>query len=195
MIIGISGKAGHGKNSLADMIVAALIHDFNITLNMNSFAYPLKKSAGYLFFNDEQIEELNHNFYSNEVKSLRNEKLNMTFGEFLQKFGTEVGRAIHPHFWVIKFMEEIDPDNITIVTDVRFPNEVKAIEDAGGIVLRVNRPGWIEPGRDANHPSETALDDHLFEAEFIAHDLSQLKAQFEMYFPHLEKLLYDRERS
>lgn len=42
-----------------------------------------------------------------------------------------------------------------IITDVRFPNEVKAIKDRGGIVIRIERP---EIGWTGDHESETALD-------------------------------------
>ena len=54
-----------------------------------------------------------------------------------------------------------------IITDVRFPNEAKAIKDKGGIVIRVNRTYYTEDkkyiiGYDPfeTHPSETALDDY-----------------------------------
>jgi len=68
-----------------------------------------------------------------------------------------------------------------IITDVRFPDEVKAIEDRGGVVIRVNRlqedklaielyaknhpigGKMLETYNKFNHPSETALDSHPFE--------------------------------
>ena len=43
-----------------------------------------------------------------------------------------------------------------IITDVRFPNEVKAIKDKSGIIIRVNRGD----GNTGDHPSETALDNY-----------------------------------
>jgi len=60
-----------------------------------------------------------------------------------------------------------------IITDLRFPNELKAVKDKGGITIRVNRdalgigsngeligqtPIFMNP-----HPSETALDDAEFD--------------------------------
>ena len=48
-----------------------------------------------------------------------------------------------------------------IITDTRFPNEAEAIKKAGGIVIRVNRPG-VQPINP--HPSETSLDDWGFDA-------------------------------
>lgn len=73
----------------------------------------------------------------------------------LQLLGTEAGREIiHPNIWVNALMSEYkpvdrrtiqDPDdsNISlpnwIITDMRFPNEVKAVKDKGGITIRINR--------------------------------------------------------
>lgn len=46
-----------------------------------------------------------------------------------------------------------------IITDMRFPNEMKAIKDRGGITIRIERLG--QPVN--NHPSETSLDDATFD--------------------------------
>lgn len=43
-----------------------------------------------------------------------------------------------------------------IITDVRFPLDVKAVRDRGGIVIRINRVGLIE----GTHESEVALDNY-----------------------------------
>ena len=74
--------------------------------------------------------------------------------------------------------EDIYPN--WIITDVRFPNEVEAIEKRGGFVIRVNRK-WnpcycghttvCECLPMDEHESETALDDHSFE-EVINNDSS-----------------------
>ena len=42
---------------------------------------------------------------------------------------------------------------IAIIADCRFPNEVKAVQDAGGIVIKL----MLNP-HNSNHASETALD-------------------------------------
>lgn len=50
-----------------------------------------------------------------------------------------------------------------IITDVRFPNEVEAIKDRGGIIIRVNREDNTGQGKLNPHTSETALDDYEFD--------------------------------
>jgi hypothetical protein len=64
----------------------------------------------------------------------------------------------------------VDPGTqvLWIVTDSRFPNEVESIENSGGNVVRIERPGFlIRDGRDNNHISETALDNHCFKNKII----------------------------
>ena len=51
-----------------------------------------------------------------------------------------------------------------IITDMRFPNELQAVKDRGGICIRVNR--LLSEGNRAYteiHPSETALDNATFD--------------------------------
>ena len=72
-----------------------------------------------------------------------------------------------------------------IITDMRFPNELKAVKDRGGISIRVNRQkqcgscentftskgdcpycgsgNWVYGYIDDTHESETALDNHNFD--------------------------------
>ncbi len=64
------------------------------------------------------------------------------------------------------FSWELPPPN-WIITDVRFPNEAKAIKDRGGIMLRVNRQTETDRFPRNEHPSETALDDYKFDATII----------------------------
>lgn len=58
-----------------------------------------------------------------------------------------------------------------IITDVRFPNEVKAIKDRDGIIIRVNRFGMID---NSTHESETTLDNYK-EFDFIIDNNSNIE--------------------
>lgn len=61
-----------------------------------------------------------------------------------------------------------------IITDVRFPNEFDAIKAKGGLIVRVNRPGYDTSM--VAHPSETALDGHDFDVVIENNgDLDDLK--------------------
>ena len=74
----------------------------------------------------------------------------------LQNFGTESIRALDPGFWIriaLKKAEEVGGP--VVFTDVRFPNEAEAIRRYGGILVRVERPGY---GAVNDHASESALE-------------------------------------
>jgi hypothetical protein len=59
----------------------------------------------------------------------------------------------------IEYFKEV-PHPDWVITDVRFPNEAKAIKRVGGIIVRINRPDH-SPIND--HPSEIGLDDWKFD--------------------------------
>lgn len=108
----------------------------------------------------------------------------MTVRQFLQELGTDACRnGLHENAWVNALMadyvcdccNQYPCDTINhkdtgqdigyqypnwIITDTRFPNEAQAIKDAGGIVIRVDRPGVKAVNA---HPSETGLDDWAFD--------------------------------
>lgn len=65
---------------------------------------------------------------------------------FLQRLGTEGGREVlGEDIWVDKSFEgEVIPalnaGSSVVVTDMRFPNEIRRVREAGGEVWRVDRP-------------------------------------------------------
>lgn len=83
----------------------------------------------------------------------------MTARQFMQFFGTDVMRKMYEPIWVNACIKKIQQEQsgLAIIADVRFPNEAKAIEQAGGKVVRLTR----EVHED-NHSSEVALDDYPF---------------------------------
>lgn len=137
----------------------------------------------------------------------------MTPRLLLQLLGTQCGREIiHPNIWVNSLFNDYIPDlsgysdRMTkedmkelypkwIITDVRFPNEVKVIKENGGIVIRINRPciscGQVnfhkmDCGYNTSHESETALDnytgfDHvIFNGSSIDDLINTLKSVLEL---------------
>lgn len=159
-----------------------------------SFAYKLKKMIAVLL--DVSIHELEDREFKNFPLSNFGGK---TPREMMQSIGTEWGRKlVYENIWASALINSWKPDAVQLhllqptgdemkpnwlVTDVRFPNEVKAIQDAGGIVIRVDRPTelrypdlwedfqaseydvWDDYLKSINrlgevyHPSECALDE------------------------------------
>ncbi len=81
----------------------------------------------------------------------------MTAREFLQYFGTNVCRKIKDDIWVESCIGRMltSGTELAIVPDIRFPNEVESIQQAGGKVIRLTR----SPHEDS-HSSEIALDNY-----------------------------------
>jgi len=82
-------------------------------------------------------------------------------------------RGIHPNIFVNALLNKLDPKKSYVITDVRFPNEAKAIKAKGGTILRIERSlkertngNSIETSKLA-HPSETALDSYKFDKTII----------------------------
>lgn len=88
----------------------------------------------------------------------------ITVREYLQLFGTEVGREVFGDtFWVD---QALAPDldhtgRLIIVTDCRFPNEATRVKELGGLVVRVTNG----PLNTEGHASEQVLDADLIDFE------------------------------
>lgn len=83
----------------------------------------------------------------------------MTAREFMQFFATQIMRKIWQPIWINSCLNKIisEQSKLAVICDVRFPDEVSAIESVGGSVIRLTRNIYED-----NHCSETALDDYPF---------------------------------
>lgn len=156
-LIGISGKIGAGKDLTGAMLMQSGSAD-GYLFRIKKFADTLKACAA-LILNCDVSKFEDHTFKSTPLGGNWGR---LTPREFLQKFGTEVGRQIHPDVWVNSLFEGLGPYDHRIITDVRFPNEADAIKRNGGVNIRVIRDIGTT-GDIATHASETALDDYPFD--------------------------------
>jgi hypothetical protein len=155
MIIGFVGFIGSGKDTAADYLVN--FHEFR----RDSFANTLKDAVAAVFGWDRVLLEgrtKEAREWREQVDTWWAERLNMpklTPRWVLQHWGTEVCRnAFHDDIWIASLENKMrkTTDNI-VISDVRFPNEIKAIHNAGGIVVRVKRgedPEWYDAAISVN---------------------------------------------
>jgi hypothetical protein len=155
MIIGFVGFIGSGKDTAADYLVN--FHEFR----RDSFANTLKDAVAAVFGWDRVLLEgrtKEAREWREQVDTWWAERLNMpklTPRWVLQYWGTEVCRTgFHDDIWIASVENKMRKtgDNI-VISDVRFPNEIKAIHNAGGIVVRVKRgadPEWYDAAVSAN---------------------------------------------
>ena len=133
----------------------------------DSFANTLKDAVANVFGWDRTLLEgrtAEARAWREEVDTWWAERLNMsnlTPRWILQYWGTEVCRhGFHDDIWIASVENKMrkTADNI-VISDVRFPNEIRAIHNAGGIVVRVQRgvmPHWYDVAIQANKGSESA---------------------------------------
>lgn len=153
-IIGISGAAGSGKDTLAEMIKEDGWERF-------AYADALKKICiEYLGLSYNDV-------YTQEGKMKFNDFWGMTNREILQKVGTDAFRnGFHRDTWIkiaeLKLKEMLRAGKKIIVTDVRFDNEAKLIESLGGCVLRIERNLTSDlSNKEQAHASEKGIDENL----------------------------------
>ncbi len=96
------------------------------------------------------------------------ERQELTPRDLLIRLATDLGRnSIHPNIWVLATQREISKhlaaDCFVLVPDIRFENEVQALQDLGGLVLRVNRKLLNTEAAIHTNESETQLDNFPFD--------------------------------
>jgi hypothetical protein len=162
MIIGIAGFQGSGKDTIADYLQN--IYGFK----RDSFAATLKDAVAAVFGWDRELLEgrtTESRAWREQVDPWWANRLNMpdlTPRLVLQKWGTEVARkSWHDDTWIASLENKLArAHNDIVITDVRFPNEIRAVRDAGGIVIRVVRgpePDWFESAIAANQQVQSAV--------------------------------------
>lgn len=168
MILGLSGYARTGKDSVADVLTNEFgftrlafadklresLYALNPTITWD-YAYGLKYGAKSVNTVKAAVDELGWD-------GIKKTGWGKAARELLQRFGTEVGRDIlGGNIWVDAAFKSIEEGKKYVFTDCRFSNEATAIQSQlTGQVWRINRPG-VGPIND--HVSEIGLDDYNFD--------------------------------
>lgn len=151
MILGICGFAGSGKTTVSNIMVE------NHGYNQIAFADTLKDLTAIMFgwprdlLEGDTPESRLFRETPDKFWSARLER-SVTPRWALQTIGTESGRkSIHENIWIFCTEAKIRDYENVIISDTRFPNEIKFIRDKGGYIIRVVRgpePKWYETAYD-----------------------------------------------
>ena len=120
----------------------------------------------------------------------------------LQSLGTDKVRTNQPNYWVgvvVGFLAAIEPSgdfDVAIIPDARFENEVEITMNnlTPSYCVRIERKNadgtpWLNPlltPEQAAHPSETSLDDYVF--DYVVHNDEGLELLKESAHTLLEDL-------
>lgn len=174
-LVGMIGYARSGKDTVAARLAAHRFARFAFADKLREAVLALNPIVEWLpsFYTDGSPEPVR----LSEIVAADGWEKAKEYPEVrrvLQHYGMAV-RAIDEDFWVRPVMTAIASAGAAVITDVRFPNEAIAVRRAGGVLVRVARPG-VGPVND--HDSETALDDLL--ADFTIHNDSTIAALHRM---------------
>ena len=153
MLIGITGRAGVGKDTLADRLVA--LHGYT----KYSLATPIKALLNARFGWDME-QWIDRNWKENGHAGGYSPR------SWAQWLGTEVGRTIAgADVWVNLMADAYQECGVNmVVPDVRFDNEARCIENMDGVIIKLERPD--APSVNA-HVSEAGISQIYINYTFI----------------------------
>ncbi len=151
-IVGLAHKKGVGKNTLSKFIITYLrCESPGLNVKEVSFAAKLKDVAFQLY----GWAGLQRAIYY-EIHREQKEIVLPPIKKSPRQIWIEIGnkfREVYERTWVDFALRGVKAD-VLIITDVRFPNEAKAIKDMGGQLIKINRPNMPQGG----DPAEVDLD-------------------------------------
>jgi hypothetical protein len=158
MIIGLSGYAQVGKDTVANYLVE---HYGFVKV---SFADPIREALLKLnpvLPDYPGLSGVDLAWIVNKAGWEAVKKDSPYCRGLLQRLGTEVGREMFGEdFWVNQGLLKASQHENVVFADTRFANEANAIRKHSGQVWRITKPNH---GPVNGHPSEVALDDYAFD--------------------------------
>jgi hypothetical protein len=163
MIIGLSGYAQSGKDTVANILVEK--HGYRRI----AFADPIRK---LLYEMDPLVSKgygegvINYRI-QDLVDSYGWDKVKVDFPEvrrLLQELGVGARKLFGDTFWINEALYDVASDDKVVVSDVRFENEARWIQDFKGQIWRVKRMGTNAVNE---HVSESDLDGYPVDQIFV----------------------------
>lgn len=149
-IIAFAGRKQSGKTTCSEF-VARYVDGAKIY----NFADPLKKDICMNILGLSYDQCYGNDNKKNKITDLVWEGKKLSAREVMQFVGTNVFRKMKNDVWSSATINKIQNEKpmLAIIADCRFPNEVDAVKNAGGIVIKLTRNPY-----NSDHESEIALD-------------------------------------
>jgi len=165
-VIGISGYARSGKDTIAEKLVERGYVRGSFADAIRDALYRLNPSIDATGVCDKDEDGVRLYLEPVSLQALvdrcgwENTKAEPDVRRLLQVFGTEVGREMFgDNIWIDYLFDSLPDGAKVVIPDVRYPNEADAITALGGVVWRVVRDGV---GPVNGHISDSAMDDYPF---------------------------------
>jgi len=169
MIIGLIGLINSGKGTVGSMLIEQ-------GFQHESFANSLKDATASIFNWDRAMLEGDTSASRAQRETVDewwNKRLKIpdfTPRVALQILGTDILRNhFHADIWVLSMEARIkDAKQNVVITDVRFPNEVRSIRELGGKIVRIKRgddPEWFSLAA-SDHESMPVIYPHVHASEY-----------------------------
>jgi hypothetical protein len=177
MFIGLGGKLRSGKDAVADHLVDR--HDFvkmgmsdpllehalilNPYVPINTRPNGLVGEEGLFVHLSDLVAQVGY------VEAKKNPEVR----RFMQADGTDGGREFHHEdVWVDRMVKtakaHLDAGKSIVVTGLRFPNELQAVQQLGGHTFWVDRPSEVDSAAPAAaHASENSVDASMFDRTIL----------------------------
>lgn len=136
-IIGFCGGIGSGKDTGTE-----IAQEFRF--NKVGFADHLKGTCQFLTGHDYTLRDVKDR---EVIPGVTGRKLLETIGQTM--------RNLDEDFWVKQLTNHVWP---IAICDVRYPNEVEAIQKAGGVVIKIIRDGCQRTGHESDNWEELKSD-------------------------------------
>lgn len=164
MIVGLHGKMGTGKSTVADSLQSLLDEKFSIESTVKSFASPIYKLVALLF--NAEVEEIKRN--KNTLVRPRSFTGQRSYRELLQNVGMELRDIVSKDIWINALFGSDNMHVLNdwtadykwwIIDDLRFQNEFYRIRSMGGKLIKIERDIQNNISEDIlNNGSEIDLD-------------------------------------
>lgn len=215
-IIGLTGKARAGKDTVANIIHSYMTQHTDMTVNfedtyvlgLESFAAPIKSMVAMLldFFAVGSIQQPTtlQPYIDGDKKEEIIDVLKASPRKLMQTLGTEWGRnLISDSIWIDSmkarigmYKHAIDHGHagaLVVCTDTRFDNEAEALTSMGGVIVEVVRD---EAPEVAEHASEGGIDSKyititIFNNGSIEDLVEEVQKKLVDYLPELTEEPFD----
>ncbi|KPC89283.1 hypothetical protein ADL35_02250 [Streptomyces sp. NRRL WC-3753] len=164
LLVGLAGFARSGKDAAAQTLIEGGWRRDAFADRLKTFLY--RQNPLVTTFPDAPPVRL-----ANLVNAIGWDEAKERYPEvrrLLHATGTDAGRAtLGENVWIDALFNDYEPEReALVVSDVRFPNEARAVQGRGGVVIWIDRPG-VGPARDEHgrpYSSEVALANWKFDA-------------------------------